>query len=68
MNVSSIRYADESVTSWRAGDELAYFEFGSTVVLLTESGTFSPRGDLKLGDKVKMGELLGLLHAPSEES
>ncbi|MGE7056232.1 phosphatidylserine decarboxylase, partial [Paenibacillus glucanolyticus] len=62
MNVSSIRYADESVKKWQIGDELAYFEFGSTVVLLTENGTFSPRGDLEPGSKVKMGELLGLLH------
>lgn len=62
MNVSSIHYADPSVSEWRNGDELAYFEFGSTVVLLTEQGTFTPRGDLKVGDKVRMGELLGLLH------
>ncbi|GAB6927066.1 phosphatidylserine decarboxylase [Paenibacillus sp. JCM 10914] len=65
MNVSSIRYADENVKEWQIGDELAYFEFGSTVVLLTEDGTFTPRGDLKPGSTVKMGELLGLLH-PSE--
>ncbi|WP_339294873.1 archaetidylserine decarboxylase [Paenibacillus sp. FSL W7-1279] len=62
MNVSSIRYADENVKKYEIGDELAYFEFGSTVVLLTENGTFTPRGDLEPGSKVKMGELLGLLH------
>ncbi|MFC7678284.1 archaetidylserine decarboxylase [Paenibacillus sp. GCM10028914] len=66
MNVSSIKYVDETVTEWRNGDDLAYFEFGSTVVLLTENGTFTPRGDLKIGDKVKMGELLGLLHESSD--
>lgn len=68
MNVSSIRYTDEKTNEWSNGDDLAYFEFGSTVVLLTENGTFTPRGDLKLGDKVKMGELLGLLHEPSAKS
>ncbi|NMO95671.1 archaetidylserine decarboxylase [Paenibacillus lemnae] len=68
MNVSSIRYADESVNEWRNGDELAYFEFGSTVVLLTENGTYTPRGDLKIGDQVKMGELLGLLHPYSKDN
>lgn len=68
MNVSSIHYADASVNEWRNGDELAYFEFGSTVVLLTEQGTFTSRGDLKVGDKVKMGELLGLLHHPVKSS
>lgn len=67
LNVSSIRYADESVTKWQIGDELAYFEFGSTVVLLTESGTFTPRGDLALGSTVKMGELLGILHPPADK-
>lgn len=67
MNVSSIRYADESRTQWDIGDELAYFEFGSTVVLLTENGTFTPRGDLKVGDQVRMGELLGLLHPPASK-
>ena len=43
---------------YEIGDELAYFEFGSTVVLLTENGTFTPRGDLEPGSKVKMGERL----------
>ncbi|MBO9596650.1 MAG: phosphatidylserine decarboxylase, partial [Cohnella sp.] len=41
--------------------ELAYFEFGSTIVLLTQDGTFSPRKDLKVGDRVRMGEKLGVL-------
>lgn len=63
MNVSSIHYNDDSISAWRSGDDLAYFEFGSTVVLLTEDGTFTPRADLKPGDKVLMGQLLGELHA-----
>jgi len=64
MNVSSIRYNDESVSRWNNGDDLAYFEFGSTVVLLTQDGTFTPRADLKPGDQVRMGQLLGTLHPP----
>lgn len=59
MNVSSIQYADETTSAWAQGDDLAYFEFGSTVVLLTQSGTFEPRTDLQPGDSVKMGTLLG---------
>jgi phosphatidylserine decarboxylase len=43
------------------GGELAYFEFGSTVVLLTENGIFAPRGDLQVGSRVRMGEALGRL-------
>lgn len=64
MNVSSIRYTDDNAEAWQMGDDLAYFEFGSTVVLLTESATFTPRPDLELNTKVKMGERLGTLHAP----
>jgi len=62
LNVSSIRYVnDPPPQSLTRGDELAYFEFGSTVVLLTENGTLAPREDLKAGDTVKMGERLGTL-------
>lgn len=64
MNVSSIHYADDSAEQWQIGDELAYFEFGSTVVLLLESGTFAPRPDLSAGAKVKMGEWLGTMQRP----
>jgi phosphatidylserine decarboxylase len=64
MNVSSIRYSDESAEAWQKGDDLAYFEFGSTVVLLLESGTFTPRLGLTADTKVKMGEWLGTLHRP----
>ncbi|MFC3748076.1 archaetidylserine decarboxylase [Paenibacillus sp. GCM10012306] len=64
MNVSSIRYADDKAATWEKGGDLAYFEFGSTVVLLTENDTFSPRPGLRVNTKVKMGELLGTLHSP----
>jgi phosphatidylserine decarboxylase len=62
MNVSSIRYANPLPNQLAAGDELAFFEFGSTVVLLIETNTFTCRSDLQLGSKVKMGERLGTLH------
>ncbi|GIP31258.1 archaetidylserine decarboxylase [Paenibacillus sp. J2TS4] len=61
MNVSSIRYVEPLPNELNAGDELAYFEFGSTVVLLAENGTFDPRNDLAVGSKVKVGERLGTL-------
>lgn len=63
MNVSSIQYVQPLSKSWEKGQDLAYFEFGSTVVLLTEDGTFTPRSDLGVGSKVKMGETLGTLHS-----
>ncbi|WP_410514163.1 archaetidylserine decarboxylase [Paenibacillus sp. BR2-3] len=64
MNVSSIRYSDDNAEAWQKGADLAYFEFGSTVVLLTETGTFTPRPGLAADTKVKMGEWLGTLHPP----
>lgn len=64
MNVSSIRYSDDKAVSWNQGDDLAYFEFGSTVVLLTQNGTFQPSPSVKEGQKVKMGESLGSFYNP----
>lgn len=63
MNVSSIRYTEPLKDSVSKGEELAYFEFGSTVVLLTQRGMFLPRADLKEGVKIRMGEALGKLNA-----
>jgi phosphatidylserine decarboxylase len=62
MNVSSIRYVEPLANQLERGQELAYFEFGSTVVLLMESGTFSPRIDLMTNSRVKMGEAIGIIH------
>jgi phosphatidylserine decarboxylase len=61
MNVSSIQYVEPLPAQLERGGELAYFEFGSTVVLLMENDTFEPRSDLKLDSKVLMGEALGTL-------
>ncbi|WP_201318161.1 MULTISPECIES: archaetidylserine decarboxylase [unclassified Paenibacillus] len=67
LNVSSIQYVSPLPEKLSAGDELAYFEFGSTVVLLMESGTYEARSDLTVGSKVKMGEALGTLK-PAQSS
>ena len=61
MNVSSIRYADTLGDRVEKGEELAMFEFGSTVVLLFEQGTFRARPDLMVNSRVRMGERLGIL-------
>lgn len=61
MNVSSIQYASPLAQRPKRGDELAYFEFGSTVVLLMETGTFESRVDLQVGSKVSMGQPLGYM-------
>jgi phosphatidylserine decarboxylase len=59
LNVASIQFVDGLQDVVKKGDELAYFEFGSTIVLLFEEGMFSPRTDLLLGGRIKMGEALG---------
>ena len=64
MNVSSIKYVEPLTKNVEKGQELAYFEFGSTVVLLTEDHTFTLRNDLMPGKKVRMGESLGTLRLP----
>ncbi|CAE6450636.1 unnamed protein product [Rhizoctonia solani] len=61
LNVSSIKYVQPLRDKMQKGDDLAYFEFGSTVVLLTEDDSFVPRSDLAVGLKVRMGEKLGTL-------
>ncbi|MBP1993322.1 archaetidylserine decarboxylase [Paenibacillus eucommiae] len=60
LNVSSIQYVSPLPDHLERGQELAYFEFGSTVVLLLEDEIFEPRADLMVRSKVSMGEALGV--------
>lgn len=59
MNVSSIQYTDEQAKSWTKGEELAFFQFGSTVVLITEDDTFKPLESAVVGSRIRMGQSLG---------
>lgn len=43
----------------KKGEEIAYFSFGSTVILLFEQNSISFHSELVEGQSVKMGELLG---------
>ncbi|MBS4161597.1 phosphatidylserine decarboxylase, partial [Klebsiella pneumoniae] len=63
MYINSIVMLQEA-KEWRQGEEIAYFSFGSTVILLFEKGTFIPAGSLRSSLKVKMGEVLGSLTNP----
>lgn len=67
MNVSSIRLADGTRDELHRGDEMAHFEFGSTVILLLEQDTFECSGKLHPGSQVRMGEYLGNLRSPKKE-
>jgi phosphatidylserine decarboxylase len=62
MNVSAIRYVEPLPEAPEKGQEIAYFEFGSTVVLLMEKGTFRFNDNLHAAMKVQMGDPLGRLH------
>lgn len=43
----------------KKGEEIAYFSFGSTVILLFEKGTFKLQESLKLPAQIRMGEVIG---------
>jgi len=66
LNVSSIQYVSPLPGELERGADLAYFEFGSTVVLLMENGTFESRPELQIGSRVRMGEALGRLKSAKE--
>jgi phosphatidylserine decarboxylase len=44
---------------YKKGDEVGYFEFGSTVILLFQDADFSFADTLKVGNPVQMGEVIG---------
>jgi phosphatidylserine decarboxylase len=67
MNVSSINYVDSSKVQLERGEELAYFAFGSTVVLLTETNSFQVDESLQPNMKVRMGQRLGVLTSSHEQ-
>ena len=60
MFVNSIERSHERLV-WRQGEEVAYFNFGSTVVLLFEPGTFMLNERLSVPCEVKVGEKVGTL-------
>jgi phosphatidylserine decarboxylase len=60
MFVNSIETTHKNETLSK-GEEIAYFTFGSTVVLLFEKDTFQPLNSLKEGSEVKVGEKIGYL-------
>lgn len=49
----------------RKGAEMAYFSFGSSVVLLFQAGTFNREESLKTPRQIKVGECIGYLNIKS---
>jgi phosphatidylserine decarboxylase len=60
MFINSIEIVDEG-SVWKKGNEIGYFSFGSTVLLLFEEGTFEPSITSSVPCKVKVGECIGFL-------
>lgn len=69
LNVASIKLSDQLTSKdVEKGEELAYFEFGSTVVLLLKEATFQFRSGVKEGDCLQLGEAIGVMvHQPTAE-
>ncbi len=57
MFVNSIELTNTS-SAWKKGEEVGYFSFGSTVVLLFEAGSMEFSSTIKPGKFVRMGERL----------
>lgn len=60
MFVNSIEVTNKQ-DKLEKGEEIAYFSFGSTVVLLFEKDTFCLAEDMKLGSEIQYGECLGYI-------
>jgi phosphatidylserine decarboxylase len=61
MFVNSIETTHKG-TVLKKGDEMAYFSFGSTVVLLFEKGIFKLDPSIHTPKEIKMGEKLGVIN------
>ncbi len=58
MFVNSIQMTNTS-RDWIKGEEIGYFTFGSTVVLLFEKDAFQVDSSITPGSRVRMGEKIG---------
>lgn len=58
MFVNSIEMTNQS-RDWVKGDEIGYFTFGSTVVLLFEKDAIQLETTIKPGSRVRVGEKIG---------
>ncbi|WP_409270737.1 phosphatidylserine decarboxylase [Neobacillus sp. SCS-31] len=64
MFVNSIETTHEG-NELKKGEEIAYFSFGSTIVLLFEKGSFTPERSISTPFDVRMGEKVGTLRTGS---
>ena len=64
MFINSIEMVEEGDV-WKKGNEIGYFSFGSTVILLFEEGRFEPSIASRVPCKVKVGEFIGSIKKTS---
>ncbi|MDN4495301.1 phosphatidylserine decarboxylase [Ureibacillus aquaedulcis] len=60
MFVNSITLTNRS-TTWKKGEEIGFFGFGSTVVMLFEEDVITFTENIKKGHNVKMGEPIAIM-------
>jgi len=56
----SLPYLPEERKTYKKGEEIGRFEFGSTVILLFEKGKFKLDSQMTIGTKVKIGQKIGV--------
>ncbi|MBS4194761.1 phosphatidylserine decarboxylase [Lederbergia citri] len=61
MFINSVEIINQG-QKWKKGEEVAYFSFGSTVVLLFEKNSFKLNEDITVPSEIKVGQALGKLN------
>ena len=67
MNINSIVQTNTG-NRLETGEELGYFAFGSTVILVFEKGMFTPSDNLTEGRELQVGQIIGYAESQEEAS
>lgn len=67
-NEARVRTYSESAIFLHRGDEIGYFQWGSTVILLFGQNYLEWQGQLHAGNSVQMGQLIGIKHKKHDEA
>ncbi|MCR2820474.1 phosphatidylserine decarboxylase [Lederbergia panacisoli] len=61
MFINSVEILNQN-NEWKKGEEVAYFSFGSTVVLLFQKNSFQIDNDISIPSEVRVGQALGSMN------